>query len=60
MVQEIHVNPSGAVIKDVAEFASPSGKDSQRIGTEQREISDEASDWRTGGTAWGDRHKKFG
>ena len=51
MVQEVHVDPSGAVIKDVAEFASPSGKDSERIGTEQREIPDEASDRRTRGTA---------
>ena len=56
MVQEIHIHPAGAVIKDVAEFARPAGVDRQRIGIEQGKIADKEAGRRAGGTANG-RHE---
>ncbi len=43
MVQEVHMNPAGAVVKHVAEIARPAGKDAERIGTEQGEATDRES-----------------
>jgi len=40
-IEEIHVNPSGAVVKDIAVFPRPPSKDSQRVRPPQRKISDE-------------------
>ena len=59
MVQEIHIHPGGAIVKDVAEFARPAGIDRQRIGTEQREIADQESGRRAGRTTENSRHKEF-
>ena len=58
MVQEVHVHPAGAVVKDVAEFAGPAGIDGQRIGTEQGEIADQEPGRRAGRTTEDCRHRE--
>ena len=40
-IEKIDVNPPGAIVKDIAEFARPAAKDSQRVRAAQREIPDE-------------------
>ncbi len=40
-IQKIDVNPSSAVVKDIAEFPRPAAKDSQRVRAAQRKIPDE-------------------
>ena len=50
MIQEVHIDPAGAVVKDVAEFAGPARIDGQRIGIEQGEIADQKPGRRAGRT----------
>src|SRR6266496_1983273 len=40
-IEKIDVNPSGAIVKDIAEFPRPAGKNSQRVRPAQRKIPDE-------------------
>src|SRR5580704_4802989 len=41
MVQEINVDPSRAVVEDVAEFSSPTTEHSQRVTTGERHIANQ-------------------
>src|SRR5947209_1373761 len=40
-IEKIDVNPPGAVVKDIAEFPRPAGKNSQRVRPPQWKIPDE-------------------
>src|SRR5207245_9907857 len=40
-IEKIDVNPPGAIVKDIAEFARPAAKDSQRVRPPQWKIPDE-------------------
>src|SRR2546426_10135385 len=39
-IEKIDVNPPGAIVKDIAEFARPAAKDSQRVRPPQWKIPD--------------------
>jgi hypothetical protein len=57
MIQEVHMNPTGAIVKDIAEIARPAVEDGERIGAKQRETTDEKAERRAGRAAQG-RHRR--